>query len=465
MSKKSLKILIGILIAVIAAECAGLILTRPSENTYRNDGNIAGQIFSCDRAVIIDGAQIPSYIFDETVCIAAEDLHNFGVDMINNSDGSVSLIHEEGTGFASSDGVDREYSDIPDGAKASYFTEGFSINGRSVQCVTAYNFHIISASVLESFGEYQEDEGEINISLGVNVSPSSKTTSGSAALSRGASSQQQPKVIEGSKNAKTHKGASINDSASGTVIVLDPGHGRSVSGMTAAELEKAGYVYNDNKGQWGEWRHWKSGTTWLNCNGSGCSGRHPDGGSCWYAASAGDRDTEPEINLNNALAAKKYLTEMGYEVRLTRETNEENPSVTQRLTTCYLNGDTSRAPDAALMLCIHSNAGGGRGSAYIALSGEYDQKGISDTYATDGNRLGKIINDRIVIQTSLSSYAGGVISGEPQLIAFCKSPVTCGYMEIGFYDNDNDLRILEEETDKIGRAIAEGIDEYLSTDN
>ena len=55
----------------------------------------------------------------------------------------------------------------------------------------------------------------------------------------------------------------------------------------------------------------------------------PDGGSCWYPIENGDRDIEPEINLNNTLNAKKYLEEMGYEVRLTRNSNDENPSMTK----------------------------------------------------------------------------------------------------------------------------------------
>ena len=49
------------------------------------------------------------------------------------------------------------------------------------------------------------------------------------------------------------------------------------------------------------------------------------------------------------------------------------------------------------------------------------------------------------------------------MIAFCKSPVTCGYIEIGFFDNTSDLNILRSETDKIGQSIAEGIDDYLKS--
>ena len=151
---------------------------------------------------------------------------------------------------------------------------------------------------------------------------------------------------------------------------------------------------------------------------------------------------------------------MGYTVRLTRSTNEENPSITERLKSCYPNKNTSAAPDVLAYVCIHSNAGGGNGSAYIQLSGAYDQAGIPSNYADAGNALGKGINDKITSQTSLSAYSGGSID-LPELIAFCKSPVVCAYLEIGFFDNSSDLSILQSESDAIGKAIAEGISEYF----
>ena len=39
-------------------------------------------------------------------------------------------------------------------------------------------------------------------------------------------------------------------------------------------------------------------------------------------------------------------------------------------------------------------------------------------------------------------------------------PVPIAYMEIGFYDS-SDLSILQSSSDEIGKAIAEGVDEYL----
>ena len=255
--------------------------------------------------------------------------------------------------------------------------------------------------------------------------------------------------------------AEITSETEKVVVVLDPGHGKLSNLMTDGEKEQNGWQYADNRG-WGEWRHWKSGTVWEDCFAEGCSGRAPENGSCWYPIENGDRETEPAVNLNNALAAKRYLEEKGFEVRLTRADNETNPSMTRRLTYCCPNGDTSLPPDADLFVCVHSNAGGGRGSCYISLDGVYDQAGISGTYADDSNTLGRYINDEIVNATDLSYYADGVYTLSPELVLFCKSPITIAYLEIGFFDNDSDLSILESESDAIGKAIADGIGKYVS---
>lgn len=248
------------------------------------------------------------------------------------------------------------------------------------------------------------------------------------------------------------------------IIVLDPGHGKSSSKMTDAEKTASGWKKTSNG--WGEWRHYKVGSGHVDCEGSGCNGRATPNGSCWYPMGNGDRATEPDINLQNALAAKKYLEQMGYTVRMTRTTNDENPSITRRLEYCYPGLDKTKQPDATLFLCIHSNASNGsaRGTAYIQLDGIYDQKWIpsAQSYVNAGNKLGKLCNDEIVNGTSLSMSGSGAIAGEPQLIAFMKAPVTCGYLEIGFFDNSSDLNILMTENDAIGRAIASGVDKYCN---
>ena len=247
------------------------------------------------------------------------------------------------------------------------------------------------------------------------------------------------------------------------VVVLDAGHGRDSWSMSSDEKTAEGWVYNSSKGGWGEWRHWKSWTTWQDCYGSGCSERAPSGGSCWYPIGSGDRDIEPDINLSNVNYAKYYLEQKGYEVRLSRPTANDNPSMTKRLIYCYPNNDTSQTPDADVFVCVHSNAGGGRGSAYIALDGYYDQAGIDNSqYVWSGNTLGQYINDSSVENTSLSKYGSGRYDVLPELVLFCKSPITIAYLEVGFFDNSNDLYILRNESEQIGRSIAEGIDRYFN---
>lgn len=241
------------------------------------------------------------------------------------------------------------------------------------------------------------------------------------------------------------------------VIVLDAGHGKSSSEMTADEKTAEGYEYNEARGNWGEWRHYKNGTFGENCHGSGCTGLSPENASCWYSMGNADRDTEPQINLNNALAAQKYLEQMGYEVRMTRTSNEQNPSMDKRVSYCFPNNDIASSPDAAAYICIHSNAGGGRGTSYIALGADYEQRFIGSDFIEKSNSMGNIINQKVASATGLSQNSP---INTPYLILFNKCPVPIAYMEIGFYDS-SDLSILQSSSDEIGKAIAEGVDEYL----
>ena len=248
------------------------------------------------------------------------------------------------------------------------------------------------------------------------------------------------------------------------IIVIDPGHGKPSSLMSDDEKSASGWVQNSS-GAWGEWRHYRKGSSTVDCEGSGCNGRVTPDGACWYPIGNSDRNTEPDLNLQNALAAKKHLEAMGYTVRLTRTSNYENPSITKRLSYCHPDNDTSKTPDAEVFVCIHANASGGsgRGTAYITAEDPYDQAWIEAGYASLSNELGKLCNDYIADMTSLSLHGNGTIAWEPELVVFCKSPVPCGYLEVGFFDNSADLNILKTETDKIGEAIAKGVDEFCKT--
>ena len=244
------------------------------------------------------------------------------------------------------------------------------------------------------------------------------------------------------------------------IIVLDAGHGKSSSAMTDSEKEAEGYVYSEVTESWGEWRHYKNHTFGEDCYASGCTFTAPPNGSCWYSIGNGDRDKEPEINLENVLAAKDYLEEMGYVVRLTRSSNNENPSMNKRVSYCFPNNNIMQSPDASLYVCVHSNAGGGSGTSYIALEDEYMQDYIPDDYVTLSNRAGKIINAKVAMETGLRENSP--IGNEGYLILFNKCPVPIAYLEIGFYDNASDLSIINSSHDAIGQAIALGIDEYFN---
>lgn len=244
------------------------------------------------------------------------------------------------------------------------------------------------------------------------------------------------------------------------IIVLDAGHGKPSGQMTDEEKTANGYTYNEQTHSWGEWRHYKNDTFGEDCMGEGCTRTAPPNGSCWYPMGNSDRDTEPEINLNNALAAKQYLEEMGYEVRMTRTTNDDAPSMNKRVSCCFPDNDITQSPDAALYVCLHSNAGGGSGTAYIELEGEYRQSIIPEDYVEQSNTAGQIINKKVAAATGLSLNTP--IKNEGYLILFNKCPVPIAYLEIGYYDNASDLEIIKSSADEIGQAIAEGAEQYLS---
>ena len=465
MNKKKFTVTAVILIILLLAESIYLIKHLKSGNSP-DTAEINGTVHTSRTLDITDGemlSQIQSYTVDVNIdedddsYIIAEDLpkRSSRFEIVNNGK---TLDYD----------TDKKNELVPDTdsdtqlpENAPVYTDKFSLGGKDISCYTTYGIHLISVSDLEnSFGgkiktsEHRQTTSQTEVSAPPSVNIGGSTTGGSAAAIQGAESSVQ-----------TKRTLPENSSSGGKkIIVLDPGHGKSSSSMTDSEKTAAGYV-KTSKG-WGEWRHYRNGTSNISCEGSGCAGTHPSNGSCWYPIGNGDRDTEPEINLNNALNAKKYLEQMGYTVRMTRTSNNENPSFTNRTSYCYPNNDNSKDADAELLIVIHANAGGGSGSAYLSAGGSYTQKfksGTSTEFIKNSNDAGRIINDKIVSSTSLSKNGAGSIGGEEWLIAFNKSPVPTAYLEIGFYDNSKDLGILKAESDKIGLAIAQGADEYLKS--
>lgn len=444
MTKKTRNIFIALAVFLVLVIITSVLAKKADITVY---GNSVGKVKASSSVVYIDGTPIRAYDLKNMVYIAAEDLQYFNFEIQKNDKkikiNSPKNIDENNSQY-------NNFAYIEDNTDAMYSKYRIYLNDLEIQGFSAGEYIIIPVSVLENVASCKKNEASNTLEIKLN-----SFSSVSTALPQKNDVSITPPTIE--PNAATI----TMQPHSSKIIVIDPGHGKSSSDMSSDEKKASGWIYNESRGQWGEWRHWKSGTVWNDCNGSGCSGRVTSNGSCWYPIGNGDRDKEPDINLKNSLAAKKYLEEMGYTVRMTRTSNEENPSITERIKNCYPNKDTSASPDALAYVCIHSNAGGGSGSSYIELDGIYDQAGIPSNYAEAGNALGKKINDRIVAQTSLSAYGNGCYNGSPELILFCKSPVICGYMEIGFFDNDSDLNILHSESDAIGKAIADGINDYF----
>ncbi len=430
MTRKTRNILLGMLLFFALAFIASRFINN-MENESR-DRKITG--FS-ESTVTMNNEPITSYIIDSDIpFVAVEDFQLCGLNITIKKRQTETNITQKSS-LSVNTTVKKSSSEI-------IIPETISRNGKENRIKDVYNagdYTLISVEYLRNINWISDSNYQYVIEIQSNALQNNLITVTPTPAPEGGVEYASPNLSNGK-----------------TVILLDPGHGKSSGAMTDEEKQNSGWVYNENKGQWGEWRHWKMGTFGDDCYGSGCSGRVPTNGSCWYPIGNGDRDAEPDINLQNALAAEKYLEDTGlYEVELTRRTNDENPSITNRIRQCYDIG-------AAAYVCIHSNAGGGTGSAYIELSGEYDQSNIPSDYVTQSNALGKAINDRIINQTSLDAFSGGCYEGSPELIVFCKSPVICAYLEIGFFDDANDLNILQTESDQIGKAIADGIIEFFT---
>lgn len=394
-----------------------------------NIGDIIGYVRYSNLDTYINNYPISAYFMDGRQVICAEDLRDYGFNVVwDNATRSLNINPDYSvTSIKGQPGLKREYYLQHKRAYDILYSDiKVNLNGKPIEGYFIDGKTMITIRSLEALGSC-EYSAENNYSK--------------AWIDGLPKGEYKPIPLSYEKKL---------------TVVLDAGHGKSSWLMSSEEKTANGYFYHN--GAWGEWRHWKNGTANQECNGYGCHGDR----SCWYPMVNGDRATEPELNLQNVMYAKWYLeNELGYNVRLTRSTNEENPSFSKRVSYCYPDNDTSKAPDAACYICIHSNAGGGRGSGYIAASGNYTQKWIKQNYVEESNRLGNYINNRITSETSISKHGNGRINGLGYMILFNKCPVPAAYLEIGFFDNANDLGILRSEHNKIGKAIAYAIDEYM----
>lgn len=406
--------------------------------------------------VTINSVNIRAYkVSDSGPYIVMEELPKTGLqaDFVDDENISVYYTDKENITDANLSGenaklINQKY--YVNNEKKGNFLKQYSDNKKVIdQIYTVNDLHLVRINDLKNCGIIEEASGSTNTNIAMQtvkeLIPKTQT-----AQEISGSSGNHPDIIKPA-GEQTEQHYQIDK----TTVFLDAGHGKSSGLMSESEKTEYGWIQNEN-GEWGEWRHWRDGKFGTDCAGDDGSISQPN--ECWYPIENGDRDEEPNINMQNCLSAKTYLEQMGYNVILSRESNYENPSITKRI-------DDAQNAGAELYICVHSNAGGGSGTAYISLSEEenYYAQHKDSEYAKRGNILGKMINDKIVSNTSLTEHGGGSIDGEPYLILFQKSPITCAYLEIGFFDSESDLSILNSEYDQIGRAIAEGIDEYCAS--
>ena len=251
----------------------------------------------------------------------------------------------------------------------------------------------------------------------------------------------------------TTEGETGKGAGAGRTIFLDPGHGIGNPSTSGADMSALGFVKNGSS--WGEWRHYDStGLEGTMCNDCKKDASH----SCWYPLSSALRDKEPELTYSIAEETKKLLEKAGYKVVMSR-TKDEFPSITKR-------AKLAKDAGADIQICIHTNASNGsaRGVAYCSPEG--GDKGVNKLKTKDwkskSNKLNQLIYDGIIKNSSLGKYGTGVIKNYGYLVLYEKASCPTAYLEVGFHDNAEDLKILEnkEEVKKIAQGIVAGVNSY-----
>ena len=190
MNKRLITILIAVFSVIIACETF-FLLSHCDKTTSDAPDISAGTAAISNIAVTINDTQIPSYKFQGAVYIAAEDLHNFGFEMITNSDKSISLNYSKDTAPSPADGIEKSFSSIPDNSKLQFFKNGFTLNGKSIQCYVTYDYHLIPAKNLKSVASLTEDESKLAFILGES---SDNTTDATAQPASNAATAQSNDV-------------------------------------------------------------------------------------------------------------------------------------------------------------------------------------------------------------------------------------------------------------------------------
>lgn len=134
-----------------------------------------------------------------------------------------------------------------------------------------------------------------------------------------------------------------------------------------------------------------------------------------------------------AQAAEKYLKANGYTVKV--GDNSKEGSYTKRVT-------DSNKWGADVHICIHTNAGGGKGTEVFCWFGKQKNKYVQAVY----NRVAK-----------LTPTSDRGIKSHAHLYEIKYTSATCVYIECEFHDNKTTENWIDSHIDAIGKAIARGV--------
>ncbi len=164
--------------------------------------------------------------------------------------------------------------------------------------------------------------------------------------------------------------------------------------------------------------------------------------------------TEAELNLSVAKELKKQLENRGYEVYMTRDSEESDLSEAERAKEVNASG-------AQILISLHANGGeDSTENGVSVMAPSYDNPYWKNENIKKGNALADIILQSYCEETGLDKK--GLYNVDNQILLNW-SEVPAMILEMGFMSNDSDDTYMakEENQQKMAEGIADGVDLYF----